>query len=253
MISVCIDMMFPHLDFYNRINAVRECGINTVEFQKWSNKDTEKIKDSGIGVSVFELDSSDKRLSKDLSRGILNQGRTEEFLSAIRESIPVYHRLGASGMTVFIGENAPYNEENVYRCITDALPLLKENDVNILIEPLNDIDTNGYSMPYAAPIFELLRKINDPHVKMLYDIYHRYMMGDFSVEAIKSNIEYIGHFHVADAPGRHEPGTGSIDYVNVLNEISAMNYSGYVGLKYRSTQPDHKTLDFLSHTNPLTV
>ncbi len=68
-------MMFSHLEFYDRIEAVKTCGIDTVEFWKWSNKDIKRIKDSGVTVSIFNMDSADEQLSYDLSRGILNSGR----------------------------------------------------------------------------------------------------------------------------------------------------------------------------------
>lgn len=245
MVSVCIDMMFRHLDFYDRIAAVKKCGADAVEFWRWSDKDVKKIKDSGIRIAAFDLDSSDERLSRDLSRGILNDGRVEEFITALKESIPIYHELCASAMTVYIGENAPYNEKNIYDCLRTALPLLEKNSINLLLEPVNDIDRGGYSMPYTAPLFELLRRIDSPRIKLLYDIYHQNMMGDFSINVIKDNINHIGHFHVADAPGRHEPGTGNIDYVNILKEISTLEYNGYIGLKYVATKRDDKTLGFL--------
>ena len=251
MVSVCIDMMFANLDFYDRIDAVRACGIDTVEFWKWSNKDIERIVASGAEVSIFNIDCRDEKLSYDLSRGILNDGRVEDFLSALRESIPVYKKLGARAMIVLIGEHAPYNEENVYRTLTAALPLLEEHDVNLIVEPLNSIDRVGYTMPYATPVFGLLRRINNPHVKMLYDIYHQNMMGDFSMEEICENIDCIGHFHFADAPGRHEPGTGHVDYVSILKEISKLPYNGYIGLEYRATRPDSETFGFLKEAEYL--
>ena len=245
MVSVCIDMMFSRLDFYDRIDAVRACGIDTVEFWKWTNKDIDRIAESGARVSVFNIDSHDEKLSRDLSRGILNSGRAEEFVRAIEESIPVYKRLGASAMIALVGDNAPYDAENVYKCLMAAKPVLEANGVNIVVEALNDIDRVGYSMPYAAPIFEVLRRVDSPNIKMLYDIYHQNMMGDFSIEEIKKNIGLIGHFHVADAPGRHEPGTGSVDYVSVLREIKETAYDRYIGLEYRATRPDGETLGFL--------
>ena len=218
-ISVCIDMMFSYCDFYDRFEEVKKCGINTVEFWKWSDKDIEKITESGLHVSVFNIDSADENLSYDLSRGILNSGRSEDFVRALKESIPVYKKLDASAMIVLIGENSAYNEENVVRCLDAAEKILEDNDVNIIIEPLNNIDRKGYSMPYAEPVFNLLRRINNPHIKMLYDIYHQNMIGDFSLKDVKKNIDIIGHFHVADAPGRHEPGTGKVDYVKIIKEI----------------------------------
>lgn len=245
MVSFCIDMMFSHLDFYDRIQAARTCGADAIEFWKWSNKDIARIISSGAKVSIFNIDSADETLSYDLSRGILNDGRVEDFVSALRESIPVYHALSASGMIVLIGENAPYHADNVYKCLTAALPLLEEHNITLLVEPLNNTDRSGYSMPYAAPVFALLKRINSPRIKMLYDIYHQNMMGDFSMEDIEENIAHIGHFHVADCPGRHEPGTGTVDYVPILQKIGSLPYDGYIGLEYRATKPDEETLDFL--------
>lgn len=248
-ISICIDMMFQHYDFYERFSAVNGCGINTVEFWKWTNKDVNRIvgilNERDMKVSIFNIDSSDEQLSYDLSRGILNDGRVEDFLSALKESIPVYKKLDASAMIVLIGEHKKYDADNVYQCLAAAKPLLEENDVTLIVEPLNNVDRLGYSMPYAAPVFELLRKLDSPNIKMLYDIYHQNMMGDFDIEEIKDNIDFIGHFHVADVPGRHEPGTGKVDYVAILKEIQKFPYEGYIGLEYRATKADEETLRFL--------
>ncbi len=244
-VSVCIDMMFAYCDFFERIEEVKKCGINTIEFWKWTNKDIDKIVETKMDVSIFNMDCKDEKLSYDLSRGIINAGRKDEFISALKESIPVYKKLNAKAMIVLIGENAEFNPENVYECLNAAKPILEENDVNLIVEPLNSVDRVGYSMPYATPVFEVLKRLDTPHIKMLYDIYHQNMMGDFSMDEIKENIKYIGHFHVADAPGRHEPGTGNVDYVSIIKEINKLDYKGYIGLEYRATKPDPETLGFL--------
>ena len=242
-------MMFSELDFYDRIGAVGDCGINTVEFWKWTNKDVDKVKrlldENKMKLSVFNIDSTDEVLSYDLSRGILNSGRADEFVAALCESIPTYKKLGAFAMIVLIGEGAPYCAENALKCLNAAKPICEKENVTLVIEPLNAIDRKGYSMPYAEPVFKLLKKVNSPNIKMLYDIYHQSMTGDFSMEDIRKNIDLIGHFHVADSPGRHEPGTGKVDYVKILSEISALPYSGYIGLEYRATKNDGKTFGFL--------
>ena len=245
MLSVCIDMMFSYCDFYDRFSEVKKCGIDTIEFWKWSNKDIDKIADSKMEVSVFNIDSSDEALSADLSRGILNDGRVDDFLKALSESIPVYKRLNAKSMIVLIGDSKEYSEENVLKVLRAAKPIVEKEDVTLIVEPLNNIDRAGYSMPYARPVFDMLRKVQSPNIKMLYDIYHQNMMGDFSMDDIRENIDIIGHFHVADAPGRHEPGTGNIDYVNIIRQINKLPYKGYIGLEYKATRPDYKTLSFL--------
>ena len=248
-LSFCIDMMFADMDFYEKFDAVKSCGFDTIEFWKWTNKDIDKVKkllgDNNMRLSIFNIDSRDEKLSYDLSRGIINDGRVDEFLSALRESIPVYKKIGASAMIVLIGENAPFNKENVKKCLEAAIPLLEENNVNLIVEPLNSFDRVGYSMPFATPVFELLREINNPHIKMLYDIYHQNMMGDFDINQIKENIDLIGHFHVADCPGRHEPGTGNNDYVSIIKEINRLDYNGFIGLEYRATKPDSETFGFI--------
>jgi len=246
-ISVCIDMMFSYCDFYDRFEKVKKCGIDTVEFWKWSNKDIDKIKQNNMNVSIFNIDSADEKLSYDLSRGILNDGRVDDFLKALSESIPVYKKLDAKAMIVLIGENKEYNEENVLKCLLAAKEIVEKENVTLIIEPLNNIDRVGYSMPYATPVFNLFKKVNSKNIKMLYDIYHQNMMGDFNIEEIKQNIDYIGHFHVADVPGRHEVGTGKVDYINIIKTINTLNYNGYIGLEYRATKPDEETFGFLQN------
>ena len=248
-ISCCIDMMFSRINFYDRFEAVRKCGIETIEFWKWSDKDIGRIEklldNNNMNVSIFNLDSADRQLSNDLSRGILNDGRADELISSVKESIPVYRRLGASAMIVLIGDGAPFNRDNVLCCLKSAAALAEAEDINLIVEPLNATDRKGYCMPYTKPVFEILREVNSPNIKMLYDIYHQSMTGDFSIDDIRENIDIIGHFHVADAPGRHEPGTGIIDYPSIISQINALPYDGYIGLEYRATKADEDTMGFL--------
>ena len=259
-ISTCIDMMFASMDFYDRFAAAKSSGIGAVEFWKWSNKDLDKVRNLlaqyELGFSVFNIDCRDEQLSWDLSRGILNRGRRRELLSALRESIPVYNMLEASGMIVLIGENTDeisrqQQKENIYACLSDAAEAAEKANITLVVEPLNDIDRQNYCMPYAADLLEILNRVDSDHVKMLYDMYHQSMMGDFSLDVIRENIHRIGHFHVADCPGRHEPGTGKVDYVEILRQISQLDYDGYIGLEYRATKPDDQTFGFLKEANIL--
>ena len=200
-------------------------------------------------VHVFNIDSDDEALSYDLSRGILNQGRKEELKKALEESIPVYKKLNANGMIVLIGEtlDIPYDEQinNIVECLEYVKPVAKENDITLLVEPLNDIDRKNYFLPRSKEVFQILKKVDSPNIKLLFDIYHEQLMNGNLINSINDNIDLIGHFHVADAPGRHEPGTGEINYPNVLNAIEATGYNRYIGLEYRATKPDEETMDFI--------
>ena len=247
-------MMFSSLDFDARIGAAQSAGLDTVEFWKWTNKDTDRISAELDGrnmrLSVFNIDSKDEKLSYDLSRGILNAGRKEELLAALEESAPIYKKLGACGMIVLVGEtieglSAEAQTKNVRECLEYVKDFVEKEGITLVVEPLNSIDRQNYFMPYAAPLMEVLKQVNSPNIKILYDIYHQNMMGDFDMEFVKENIDFIGHFHVADCPGRHEPGTGKVDYVSVIKEILSLGYSRYIGLEYRATVADGETLGFL--------
>lgn len=253
-LSACIDMMFPSVDFYDRFAQAKECGMDAVEFWAWGKKDIQRVcrelDRNGLSLSVFNIDSRDEDISRRLTRGILNTGAVEDFLQALKESIPVYHALKASAMIVLIGDTLPdvskqQQEENILRCLQAAAPIAEENGVTLVVEPLNAADRQGYFMPEAERLLSILDAVDSPNVKMLYDIYHQHMTGDFSLEVIEKNIDRIGHFHVADCPGRHEPGSGKVNYVSILRSIKTMNYDGYVGLEYRATKPENQTLDFL--------
>lgn len=257
-ISTCIDMMFASMDFYDRFAAAKNSGMNAVEFWKWSNKDLNRVRDlldqHQLTFSVFNIDCRDEQLSWDLSRGILNRGRRQELVSALKESIPVYGMLEAAGMIVLIGEETAeispqQQKENIYACLCDAADEAEKAGITLVVEPLNNIDRQNYCMPYAADLLEILNRVDSPRVKMLYDMYHQSMMGDFSLDVIRENIHRIGHFHVADCPGRHEPGTGKVNYVDILRQISQLDYDGYIGLEYRATKPDEQTFDFLKEAD----
>ena len=252
--SVCIDMMFARHDFENRIAAVKKTGMEAVEFWKWTNKDIDlvcrQLSDNKMDFAIFNIDCADEKLSYDLSRGILNAGRKEELLAALKESAPIYKKLGASAMIVLVGEtiegmSREAQIENVYECLSYVKDYAEQEGITLIVEPLNATDRQNYFMPEASVLMDVLRRVNSPRIKMLYDIYHQHMTGDFDIEFVRENLPFIGHFHVADCPGRHEPGTGEVDYVSILGEIAAMGYDGYFGLEYRATVPDEETLAFV--------
>ena len=246
-------MLFPDTDFYNRFALAKSAGVDAIEFWKWSNKDLQKIlsalKENNLSVSVFNLDSQDEKLSRDLSRGILNAGRVDEFISALKETIPVYKSLNAKALIVLIGEtlDIPYDEQisNIIRCLEAAVPLLEKENVNLVVEPLNDIDRKNYFLPRAKEVLEILQRVNCKNIKILLDLYHEQLMAGNLINTINENIDLIGHIHVADAPGRHEMGTGEINYPNVFEALKSNNYENFIGFEFRSTKTCKQTAEII--------
>ena len=114
----------------------------------------------------------------------------------------------------------------------------------VVEKPLNVlVDHQGHYLSTSAEGFAILDEVGSPHVKLLYDIYHQQISEGNLIATIKASAARIGHFHVADVPGRHEPGTGEINYANVLRAIDAAGYGGYVGLEYR---PQARAADSLN-------
>ena len=236
--SVCLDMNYVSLPFEERIEIAKKLKIDAFEFWKWTNKDISLLKNSGLDISIFNLCSNDEALTADLLKGILNTGRKDDFLRAIKESTAVYKELKPSGMIALIGEkieSLSYDEQinHIKENLLYVKPYLEKNDMNLFIEPLNDIDRKNYFLPYCTPLFEILREVNSKNIKMLYDIYHQNMMKDFSLDEIIENIDLIGHFHIAVCPGRHEPGTGNVDYISILKAIKNSSFEGYAGFEFR--------------------
>jgi len=95
------------------------------------------------------------------------------------------------------------------------------------------VDHAGYYLSTSEEGFQILDEVGSPRVKLLFDIYHQQITEGDLISRITSNISKIGHFHVADVPGRMEPGTGEINYVNVFKAIAATDYADHVGLEFR--------------------
>jgi hydroxypyruvate isomerase len=85
-----------------------------------------------------------------------------------------------------------------------------------------------------------VRRVDSPSLRLLYDIYHMSMMGEDVLKAIETNLEWIGYLHVADLPGRHQPGTGKIDYRAVNALLSRVKYQGFIGMEFSPLGPDEQ-------------
>ncbi|MHB1217334.1 MAG: 2-oxo-tetronate isomerase [Alphaproteobacteria bacterium] len=105
--------------------------------------------------------------------------------------------------------------------------------VDVMIEPINTRDIPGYYLNRSAQAVSLLDEIGAPNVRLQYDVYHMQIMEGDLAPTIERLLPRIGHVQIADTPGRHEPGTGEINYPFVLGKLDALGYAGWVGCEYR--------------------
>lgn len=242
-LSVCIEMIFSDDPFMERISKVSKAGFSAFEFWGWDSKNIQAIKEEkdkyGLEVATFIVDT----------RGPLGDaGNQHNFLQGLRDSIKVAHELNCKTLLLCAGnELSNLTREQQHKNIVDNLKqstkIVENEGVSLALEPLNVIvDHKGYYLYTSAEGFQILEEVGSPNIKLLYDIYHQQITEGHLIATIARNIDRIVHFHVADVPGRHEPGTGEINYANIFRTVDDLGYKGYFGLEFVPTKSPEETL-----------
>ena len=254
--SVCIDMMFAELPFYKRIQAVSDSGFKAVEIWKWSTRDIEMIKreteKNSVEIALINIDSKDGEVSEVLwSGGILSCSDEEAVIDAVKQTMEVCDYLEIKKTIVLPGNKnsgVPYKEqkEKLIAVLRKAAIIAEKAGITIVLEPLNTYNRPEVFLSCAKEGFDIVREVDNDSIKLLYDVYHQQQMEGNIIRTISENIDLIGHIQIADVPGRHQPGTGEINFKNVLKAIGETSYEGYVGLEYIPTIATKDSFDFLS-------
>ncbi len=153
------------------------------------------------------------------------------------------------------GDARPGVERSRQRdAITEALlraaPIASKAGVRLLLEPLNTrVDHPGYFLDSTAEALEVINDVDDPAVRLLYDLYHSIVMGEDPQQVLAGSGHLVGHVHVADVPGRHEPGTGTIDWPLQLAALRSAEYSGAIGLEYKPSRDTESSLELIRQLN----
>lgn len=239
--SACIEPMYSELPFLERFRAAKEDGFQFVEFWSWRDKDLDAVKaaaeSAGIGIAGF---NGDAELS------LIDPGQKEAYLAFLRRSVEAAKKVGARSVTLHsngLGEGGVvikhYDElsDTVKLCtmfgtLKECAKIAEESGVLMNLEPLNiTTDHVGNFLKTTQMAAEMTRLIGSPKLKVLYDVYHMQLNEGSLCGSIRSYGDQFGHIHVADAPGRHEPGTGEINYPNVLACLEDTGYTGLVGFE----------------------
>ncbi|PYM57328.1 MAG: hydroxypyruvate isomerase, partial [Candidatus Rokuibacteriota bacterium] len=124
-------------------------------------------------------------------------------------------------------------------------PLAGAAGITLLIEVLNTWESPRYFLDRSRLALEIVREVGAPNVRFQFDCYHIQRMEGQLIEGLTKHLEWIGHVQIADVPGRHEPGTGEVNYPNVLAALERAGYDGYVGLEYRPSGKTEESLGWL--------
>ncbi|MFI5038782.1 MAG: hydroxypyruvate isomerase family protein [Solirubrobacterales bacterium] len=237
-ISANLEWLFTEAgdDTAARIHAAADHGLDAVEIWGWRDKDLDAI-EKALTVTGVRLLS----LIVDPQLALTDPATHEEYLAGVRESLIVAERLGSPNLVVVSGEEQEgvshaAQHEAVVSVLSRAAELLDGSDVTLLLEPLNTrVDHPGAFVSGTRQGLDIVREVGSPRLALLLDAYHALMMGENLTEAVGDDIALVGHVQVADLPGRHEPGTGTVDWRARFEELRALGYRGAFGMEYKPT------------------
>jgi hydroxypyruvate isomerase len=116
-----------------------------------------------------------------------------------------------------------------------AAEVVEGKKVRLLLENIDPEENPKYYLTSVAEGFEIIRKVNHPQVQFLYDFFHEQIAEGNLIEKLEKNIDQVGLVHIADVPGRHEPGTGEINYANIFRKLGQLKYDRYAAMEFIPT------------------
>ncbi|MGD0008312.1 MAG: TIM barrel protein [Terriglobia bacterium] len=238
-ISVMLWTVFQKLPFEERLEKVAEAGYHAVElvgseYKDWSDEDFRRAnrKRRELGIT-FDVTAG-------LAHGAADPDAREAFLSDLRQALPAMDKLECPAIIALSGNVVPgmSREDQHQGCIEGlkrAAEIAEKKDITILLENIDLEENPRYYLWSVAEGFEIIRKVDHPRVKFLYDFFHEQISEGNLIEKLEKNIEKVGLMHVADVPGRHEPGTGEINYANIYRKLAMLKYDRYLAMEFIPT------------------
>jgi len=238
-LSVMLWTVFQKLPFEERLEKVAEAGYHAVElvgseYKNWSDEDFRRAnrKRRELGIT-FDVTAG-------LAHGVADPDAREAFLSDLRQALPAMEKIECPAIIVMSGNVVPgkSHKDQHQSCIEGlkrAAEIAEKKDLTILLENIDLEENPRYYLWSVAEGFEIITNVGHPRVKFLYDFFHEQISEGNLIEKLEKNIEKVGLVHVADVPGRHEPGTGEINYTNIYRKLAMLKYDRYVTMEFIPT------------------
>jgi len=235
-----LTLLFDDLPFLARFEAAAEAGFRGVEFQFPYAFDRNEIADrlhaNGLVAVLHNLPAGDWDAGE---RGIAcHPGRVGEFQDGVGRAIEYATALGCARLNCLAGvppaDLAPAQAHEILVAnLRFAARELKAAGIRLLIEPINTFDIPGFHLHHSAQAIALIDAVDADNLFLQYDVYHMQRMEGELANTIARHLPRIGHIQIADTPGRHEPGSGEINYPWLFDFIDRIGYTGWIGCEYR--------------------
>ena len=230
--------------FEENLERVAQAGYSHVElvgeFKQWSEDDYRRIlaRMQALKISVDATSG--------VSPGFADP--TEDaFLAALKDLIPTAKRLQCKQIILLSGKRidgaaAGSQHAAAIEALKRAADVLSSAGLVAVIEPIDRIENPPIYLDGVTEAFEIVEAVGSPSIKVLYDIYHEQREFGNLIEKFEKNIGQVGLIHIADVPGRHEPGTGEINYLNIYRKLAQLNYKGVIAMEFYPTGDIVETL-----------
>jgi hydroxypyruvate isomerase len=225
-----------------KLQKTAEAGIQSVElvseYVNWSEADVRKYKTlaQSYGVGMDALLSQTDWTNRPVT--MVNPAHREAFLQDVGDATAWAKKLDVKQVIVLSGnEQAGMTREAQHASMVEAgkraAEIAQQSGVTLILENLNSrVNHKGYYLTSAREALQVVKEVDSPHFRFLFDIYHEYVQNGNVIPAITEAVPYVSVFHVADAPGRHDPGTGEMKWDEIYRAIGKSEYSGYIALEY---------------------
>ncbi|HBP38299.1 MAG TPA: hydroxypyruvate isomerase [Clostridiales bacterium] len=236
-ISLCLETVFPELKLADRIRKAADAGFQAVEFWDPSSADL-----SGIAAAAAACNVAIVGCTLSEPRVYQMDRQAGPVVANVRKSVAIARELGCPtliGLSSDLEGHRDSQKNILIENLKRVADIVAQAGVTLVLEPLNSlVDHKGCYLDSAMVGFEIVKCVDCPNIKLLFDIYHMQIMEGNLVTNITPNIGLVGHFHTAGVPGRHEPYPCEVNYPFIMKKIDELGYQRYVGLEYWPTY-DH--------------
>lgn len=245
-LSVMLWTVFTDLPFEERLAKMAEAGYSNVElvgeYKNWSEADFARANAARKRLGI-RFDATAGLEHAGHSNGLADPTHRDPFLAELKEALVTMETLGCPAMIMLSGNVVPgltrqAQHESCIESLKRAAALVEGKridgqPVRILLECIDPEESPKYFLQSAAEAIEIVRAVNHPQVQFLYDLFHEQIAEGNLIEKLEKHIDVIGLIHVADVPGRHKPGTGEINYVNIYRKLTELGYRNIVAMEFR--------------------
>jgi hydroxypyruvate isomerase len=247
-----LTLLFNEVPFLDRFERAAKAGFDAVEFlfpYAWPAQELRARLDAhGLQLVLHNLPAGDWEAGE---RGIgCLPDRTEEFRASVARAIEYAGTLGVKQLNCLAGK-APANADDAQLRKTFVANLrhaageLKKAGVRLLVEPINGDDLPGFYLNRTAQAISILDEVDSDNLYVQYDIYHAQRTEGELAATLEKYLARIAHIQLADNPGRHEPGTGEINYPFLFAHLDRIGYRGHIGCEYKPATTTEAGLGWL--------